>query len=118
MPDQSADCVFCRIVRGEIGTEFLAESAQAVAFRDLHPQTPTHILVVSKRHYLDVTEIAGEDPIVAASMINLAVKVAEMDGIVESGFRLLTNTGDNAGQTIHHLHFHVLGGKPLREGLA
>jgi histidine triad (HIT) family protein len=118
MAAQTGDCVFCRIVRGEMGTEFLAESAQAVAFRDLHPQAPTHILVVSKRHYRDITEIAGEDPIVAASLINLAVRVAEMDGVVESGFRLLTNTGDNAGQTVHHLHFHVLGGKPLREGLA
>jgi histidine triad (HIT) family protein len=118
MTAQTIDCVFCRIVRGEMGTEFLAESAQAVAFRDLHPQAPTHILIVSKRHYHDITEIAGEDPIVAASMINLAVNVAQKDGIDASGFRLLTNTGDDAGQTIHHLHFHVLGGKPLREGLA
>jgi histidine triad (HIT) family protein len=118
MSASTDDCIFCRIVRGEMDTEFLAESAQAVAFRDLHPQAPTHILVVSKRHYRDITRIAGEDPIVAASMINLAVEVAQKDGVAETGFRLLTNTGDNAGQTIHHLHFHVLGGKPMREGLA
>src|SRR5215510_10280804 len=73
----SDDCIFCRIVRGEMGTEFVAESAQGVAFRDLHPQAPTHVLVVSKRHYRDVTEIAGADPIVAASLINLAVEVAQ-----------------------------------------
>jgi histidine triad (HIT) family protein len=118
MTAPSDDCIFCRIVRGEMGTEFLAESSQAVAFRDLHPQAPTHILVVSKRHYRDITAIAGNDPSIAAGLINLAVEMAQLDGVVESGFRLLTNTGDNAGQTIHHLHFHVLGGKPMLEGLA
>jgi histidine triad (HIT) family protein len=118
MSDTDGDCIFCRIIRGEMGTEFVAESEDAVAFRDLHPQAPTHVLVVSRRHYRNITEIAGGDPKIAANMINLAVEVAQNDGVVESGFRVLTNTGENAGQTIHHLHFHVLGGKPLREGLA
>jgi histidine triad (HIT) family protein len=118
MSEADRDCIFCKIVRGEIGTEFVGESEHAVAFHDLYPQAPTHVLVVSRRHYHDVTEIAGGDPMVAASMINLAVEVAQNDGVVERGFRILTNTGDDAGQTIHHLHFHVLGGKRLREGLA
>jgi histidine triad (HIT) family protein len=118
MSASAEECIFCRIVRGELATEFLAESDEAVAFRDLHPQAPTHVLVVTRRHYRDVTEIAGEDPSIAASLINLAVEVAQKDGVVESGFRLLSNTGNDAGQTIHHLHFHVLGGKALLEGLA
>ncbi len=118
MPGFDEDCIFCRIVRGDFGTEFLAENEDAVTFRDLHPQAPTHVLVVTREHYESLVEFAETDSLKASGLITLAVEVARAEGIVESGFRVLTNTGKDAGQSVQHLHFHVLGGKPLREGLA
>lgn len=112
------ECVFCRIFRGDFGTEFVAENEDAVAFRDLHPQAPTHILVASRTHFDNVVELVAADPTIAASLVSLAVQVAQDEGVVGSGFRLLTNTGADAGQSVQHLHFHILGGKHLREGLA
>ncbi|HEY8447049.1 MAG TPA: histidine triad nucleotide-binding protein [Thermomicrobiales bacterium] len=120
MPNQdaSAECVFCKIVRGELGTELVAESPNAVAFRDIQPQAPTHVLVVPRRHISSLRELGSDDDALTGELLRLAVKVAEQEGITDSGFRVLTNTGPDAGQTVHHLHFHVLGGRPLRPGLA
>jgi histidine triad (HIT) family protein len=112
------DCVFCRIVRGDFGTGFVAENKDAVAFSDLHPQAPTHILVASRMHFENIVEFVEAEPTAAGSLVSLAVQVARDEGIVGTGFRLLTNTGADAGQSVQHLHFHVLGGKHLREGLA
>ena len=106
------DCVFCRIVRGEFGTPFLAESDLAVAFRDLHPQTPTHVLIVPRRHIPALRDL--DDDALAADLLRLAVEVARRDGLLDGGgYRLLTNDGPDAGQSVNHLHFHVLGGRPL-----
>lgn len=120
MPDHKgeADCVFCKIVRGDFGTEFVAESDSAVAFRDIHPQAPTHVLVVPRRHVASLNELDADDWSLAAELLRLAVEVARREGISESGYRVLTNTGPDAGQSVFHLHFHVLGGRPLGLGLA
>ena len=111
-----ADCVFCRIVRGDFGTTFVAESPNAVAFADLAPQAPSHVLVVPRRHIPDLTAADNED--LLGELLGLARRVAYEAGLDERGYRVLTNTGPDAGQSVFHLHFHVLGGRPLGVGLA
>lgn len=111
------DCVFCRIARGEFGTEFVAESDGAVAFRDLHPQAPTHVLVVPRRHVASLREIGTGDAALVAELLALANEVARREGVLDGGYRVLTNVGPDAGQTVFHLHFHVLGGTVLEAGL-
>jgi histidine triad (HIT) family protein len=113
------DCVFCRIVRGDFGTEFVAERDGAVAFRDLHPQAPTHVLVVPRRHVAALRDLGPDDAGLAADLLLLAAEVARREGLTEGGgYRVLTNDGPDAGQTVFHLHCHVLGGRPLSAGLA
>jgi len=116
--DQNADCVFCRIARGELETEFVAESEHAVAFRDLSPQAPTHVLVLPRRHYSALRDLIAAEPALSEHLLAMAVGIAKDEGLFGSGYRLLTNDGPDAGQTVQHLHFHVLGGRRLREGLA
>ncbi len=109
-------CVFCKIVRGEFGTEFVAESERAVAFNDISPMAPVHVLVVPKQHVSALQEL--DDPALAGELLTLARKVAEKTGVAETGYRVVTNNGEQAGQTVFHLHFHVLGGRKLSTGLA
>ncbi len=116
--EQPNDCVFCRIVRGEFGTSFVAESEQAVAFRDLHPQAPTHVLVVPRRHLPALRDLGPNEAELAADLLRLAVEVARREGLMEGGYRVLTNDGPDAGQTVFHLHLHVLGGRPIQAPLA
>jgi histidine triad (HIT) family protein len=111
------DCIFCRIARGELGTEFVAESEHNVAFRDLAPQAPTHVLVVPRVHLKALQEAVPGHADVVADALALAVTVARQEGLLESGYRVITNDGPDAGQTVHHLHFHVLGGAKLQTGL-
>jgi len=116
--DASAnDCIFCRIVRGELGTEFIAESPHCVAFRDLAPQAPVHVLVVPRRHIPALRAHQASDAEVMADALALAARVAEEQGLLAGGFRVITNDGPDAGQTVPHLHFHVLGGAKLQAGL-
>ena len=119
MADESAgeECVFCRIVRGDFGTEFLIEDEHAVAFRDLHPQAPTHALVVPRRHIGALRELETGDAKEALSLLLLANRVAEREGLLATGYRVLTNDGPDAGQSVALLHFHVLGGRRLGDGL-
>ncbi|MCA9879686.1 MAG: histidine triad nucleotide-binding protein [Thermomicrobiales bacterium] len=113
----SDDCIFCRIARGELSTTFVAESEQNVAFRDLAPQAPTHVLVVPRQHLASLQHAVPEHADIVADALSLAAEVARREGLLESGFRVVTNDGPDAGQTVHHLHFHVLGGAPLHVGL-
>lgn len=110
-------CIFCRIVRGDFGTEFLAERKTAVAFRDIDPKAPTHVLVVPRRHLESLLELEDSDAGLAVDLLALANEVARREGIAESGFRVLTNIGEHSGQTVSHLHFHVMGGHRLSAGL-
>jgi histidine triad (HIT) family protein len=111
------DCIFCRIARGELGTEFVAESEHNVAFRDLHPQTPVHLLVVPRRHLAGLREAGPDDAPILADALLLAARLAAAHGLHDGGYRVITNDGPDAGQTVFHLHFHVLGGAKLQAGL-
>jgi histidine triad (HIT) family protein len=112
MPDANADCLFCKIVSGEVASTRVAESDLSVAFRDLDPQAPTHVLVIPRRHASTIADLAQEDPASTADLFSLAGRVADDEGILQ-GYRLVTNTGPGAGQTVFHVHVHVLGGRPL-----
>jgi histidine triad (HIT) family protein len=107
------DCIFCRIVRGDFNTEFVAESENAVAFNDIEPKSPVHVLVVPKRHVQGLQSLVPDDPALAGELLTLAAEVARTRGIAKSGFRVLTSDGEDAGQTVFHLHFHVMGGHRL-----
>ncbi|WFE24712.1 histidine triad nucleotide-binding protein [Solwaraspora sp. WMMD937] len=109
----SDNCVFCRIAAGELPTTLLYEGANTVAFRDLHPQAPTHVLVIPKQHHPDVAALATADPAVAGELLTTAAAVAQAEGLTADGFRLIFNTGRYAGQEVFHVHAHVLGGAPL-----
>ena len=107
-----ADCVFCKVVAGDIPSTRVLETERAYAFRDLAPQAPTHVLVVPKEHHSDLAALVAADPVLLADVFAAAVAVAEQEGLT-GGYRLLTNTGPDSGQTVFHVHVHVLGGKPM-----
>ncbi len=114
----SDDCIFCKIVGGAFGTEFVAENDLAVAFRDIQPQAPVHVLIVPRRHIPALRDLEPDDAEVAASLLALAAQVAAAEGLHTGGYRVLTNDGPDAGQTVPHLHFHVLGGREMTAPLA
>lgn len=105
------NCIFCRIAAGELGTEFVAQSENAVAFDDIAPSAPVHVLVVPKRHISSLRDL--DDPALAGELLTLTSQVAEEKGLLQAGYRVVTNDGPEAGQTVFHLHFHVLGGQKL-----
>jgi histidine triad (HIT) family protein len=107
------DCLFCRIVAGEIPATIVRESDHTVAFRDVAPQAPTHVLVVPREHVANLGEFATLEPAVVAELIREAHQVAVDEDIATSGYRVLFNTGPDAGQTVAHVHAHVMGGAPL-----
>ncbi|MFE0457657.1 histidine triad nucleotide-binding protein [Kitasatospora sp. NPDC058965] len=111
------DCLFCKIVDGAVPATVVRETERTLAFRDIHPQAPTHVLVVPKAHYPNAATLAAADPEVAAALLTEAAEVAVDERIAESGYRLIFNTGQGAGQTVFHAHVHVLGGEPFTEGL-
>lgn len=113
MSAEHDDCIFCKIAAGAFGTEFLYESEQVVAFNDLGPQASTHVLVIPRRHVANITELTRGDDALLGELMQAASQVARDRGIDASGFRVLTNTGPDAGQTVFHLHLHVLGGNEL-----
>lgn len=105
-------CLFCKIVAGEIPSTKVYEDETVLAFRDIAPQAPTHILVIPKTHIASVAEVTGENSAVVAHIFEVIAKVAESEGL-KDGYRVVSNCGEHAGQTVHHLHFHILGGKQL-----
>ncbi|HEY3010238.1 MAG TPA: histidine triad nucleotide-binding protein [Micromonosporaceae bacterium] len=114
----SNDCLFCRIVSGEIAATIVRETPTTLAFRDVLPKAPVHVLVVTKEHYVDVASLAQDNPALAGDLLATAADVAEAEGLVGDGFRLIFNTGEYAGQEVFHVHAHVLGGAPLGPMLA
>jgi histidine triad (HIT) family protein len=106
-------CVFCDIVAGELTADVVATNDQAAAFRDRRPAAPTHVLVVPRRHVEDAAALAAGDADLLAGMLLLAQEVAALDTVDGRGYRLVMNVGADAGNTIPHLHLHVLGGRPL-----
>ncbi|MFI0409798.1 histidine triad nucleotide-binding protein [Actinomadura sp. 3N508] len=107
------DCLFCKIVSGEVPAEIVRESAGTVAFRDINPQAPTHVLVIPRVHHPTVAELAASDAELLAELVREAHQVAAGEGIAETGYRVVFNTGAQAGQTVFHVHAHVLGGRGL-----
>lgn len=106
-------CIFCRIVAGEFGTTFLYESENVVVFEDLAPQAKTHVLVVPRRHITGIADIGTDDGDLMAELIVAANTIARERGLAETGYRILTNNGPDAGQTVMHLHMHLMGGNAL-----
>ncbi len=110
----SDDCLFCRIAREEIPADRIAEGATWIAFRDIQPQSPVHVLVIPRQHVASVAELASEDAGLAGELLLAAAEVARQEGIDGTGYRVVTNVGERAGQSVFHLHFHVLGGRRMR----
>ncbi len=108
------DCIFCRIATGKIHSNRVAESDNVVAFRDINPQAPTHVLLIPREHVAgSAADLGPEHGALLAEMFGLAARIA-VDEKLEQGWRLVTNVGPHAGQTVFHLHMHVLGGRPLK----
>jgi len=111
-PAPPADCIFCKIVAGDIPAEIVHASDLSVAFRDANPQAPTHVLVIPRSHYENAAELAHWEPATAADLLTTAKDVADKEGLGE-GYRLVFNTGAAANQVVFHAHLHVLGGRTL-----
>lgn len=108
-----SDCLFCKIVTGEIKADIVAESDIGIAFRDVNPQAPVHVLVIPRDHLPNLAAVADAGDVDIAQLVRLAAEVAEQEGIAQEGYRLVANTGANAHQTVFHAHLHVLGGRPM-----
>lgn len=107
-------CLFCRIVAGEIPSQRVFEDDRVVAMRDIAPRAPTHILVLPREHIPSLTELDADDDALAGHLLLVARKIAEGEGIAAPGYRLVVNTGTWGGQTVDHLHLHLLGGRAMR----
>lgn len=112
-----SDCLFCKIVAGEIPSTKVYEDETVFAFRDIAPQAPTHVLVIPKEHIKDASEITPENSALVAHCLEVAAMIAKQENLT-GGFRIVSNCGVDAGQTVNHLHFHVLGGKTLSTEMA
>jgi histidine triad (HIT) family protein len=109
----SDDCLFCRIVSGDVPADVIARNDQAVAFRDISPVAPTHVLVIPRSHHANLAEVASAEPETLVAMVGLARDIAAEDGIEDNGYRLVANTGAAAHQTVFHAHLHLLGGRSM-----
>ncbi len=108
------DCLFCRIADGRIPSDRVYEDDEVVAFRDIDPQAPVHVLVIPRRHIESADALTAEDAATVMAMFAAAQRVARALGVAESGYRLVTNIGADAGQSVQHLHLHLLGGRSLQ----
>ena len=107
------DCIFCKIIRKEIPSDIVYEDDNIVAFRDINPVAPIHVLVIPKKHIEAITELKKEDEAIVGKIFSAINLVAEKEGVKESGFRVIANCGEDGGQEVKHLHFHVIGGTKL-----
>jgi histidine triad (HIT) family protein len=111
-------CIFCKIVNGTIPSSKVYEDAEVVAFDDIHPMAPVHVIVIPKKHIPTLLDVTAENMNAVNAMVAAAREVARIKGIDERGFRTVINCNEEGGQVIFHLHMHVLGGKKLKDGLA
>jgi histidine triad (HIT) family protein len=107
------NCPFCRIAAGTLPSTQIYSDAEVVAFRDLHPAAPTHVLIIPRWHIPDVSAADAEDGALLVALVRAANAIARQEGIAESGYRLVWNVGPDAGQSVFHLHLHLLGGRPF-----
>ena len=111
--DRDPECLFCRIVAGEIPSTRVAEADGVIAIRDISPRAPTHVLILTREHIPSAADLgAGDGPLLAAAY-ELAASIARREGIADAGYRVVTNVGEWGGQTVPHLHFHLLGGRSM-----
>lgn len=108
-----SECLFCAIGSGDIPADVVFSDDDVVAFRDIAPQAPVHVLVIPRAHHANAAELAAADPTLTVALLRAAAQVAQQEGVSESGYRIVTNTGAGAGQSVDHIHFHVLGGRAL-----
>lgn len=108
------DCLFCRIAAGEIPSTKVYEDDMVYAFRDIEPQAPVHVLIIPKQHIASANEINDENCAMVGHIFKVAAEIAKNEGIAEDGYRIVTNIGENGGQTVKHLHYHMLGGRYLQ----
>ena len=112
------DCIFCAIAEGKIPSRKVYEDDRALAFHDLNPQAPVHVLVIPKRHAADLLEAREFEPELAAHLLKVCADVAAQLGLAETGFRVVSNCGKDACQSVRHLHFHILGGRAMQDRMA
>ena len=108
------DCLFCKIIAGDIPSNKVYEDDKVYAFRDIEPQAPVHILIIPKVHIASANEFTGENASVVGHIFAVAAKIAKEEGIADGGYRIVNNCGQDGGQTVGHLHFHMLGGRSLQ----
>ena len=108
------DCIFCKIITGDIPSTNVFRDEQVTAFRDLHPAAPTHILIIPNKHIDSVNTLTNGDEQLIGHLFTTAKQLAAQEGIAEDGYRLIINTNANAGQTVFHIHLHLLGGAPMQ----
>ena len=108
-----SDCLFCSIAAGEIPATLVHEDDDVIAFRDINPQAPVHVLVVPREHIVSVAELTPAHDPLWARLLRVAQRIADAEGVDEKGFRLVANTGHDGGQTVHHLHLHLLAGRQM-----
>jgi histidine triad (HIT) family protein len=109
-----ADCLFCRIINGEIPATIVYKDDRVVAFNDINPQAPTHVLVVPRRHIAALNDLSPSDDGLVGELVRRAAAIAKERGIADVGYRTVFNTNPGAGQTVFHVHLHLLGGRPMR----
>jgi len=107
------DCLFCKIINKEIPAEIIYEDDNVIAFNDISPQAPTHALIIPRKHIATLNDISAEDTQVVGHMVKAAATIAKQLGIDESGYRTVFNCNSDGGQTVYHIHLHLLGGKPM-----
>lgn len=107
------NCVFCKIVQGNVPSDIVFDGGDTLFFRDIHPKAPVHIIAIPKKHLHSLDAMVGDDHLVIGKLLHDAVHVAREAGIFETGYRVVTNIGEHAGQEVPHLHFHIIGGGPL-----
>jgi histidine triad (HIT) family protein len=108
-----SNCLFCKILSGDIPADIVYESETAIAFRDINPQAPTHLVIIPRKHIATINDIAEEDELLVGSLYSAAREIAAAEGIAEDGFRAVMNCNEGAGQTVFHIHLHLLGGRPF-----
>lgn len=105
------DCLFCKILAGEIPADIIYESATAIAFRDINPKAPTHVLIIPRKHISTINDIEDEDQAIVGSLYSAARQIAQAEGFADVGYRAVMNCNEAAGQTVFHIHLHLLGGR-------
>lgn len=113
MSDANADCLFCKILAGDIPADIVYESETVIAFRDINPQAPTHVLVIPRKHISTINDVGVDDHVIVGSLYGAAREIAAAEGIDADGYRAVMNCNAAAGQTVFHIHLHVLGGRTL-----